>query len=354
LFHGASNLILPNKTIQPTLKAARLMASEVSRKTMRTLDNINFNLLSSTQFEELCFDLLMELGFRKLIWRQGGSDSGRDIQGYREVISGLVQPFEEMWFFECKRYENGVPPEALNSKIAWADAERPKHLVFFISSYITNNARIWLDAIARDKFYQVHVIEGKQLKHLVLRSQHLITRYFSSDVQQLMQQAHRAWVLHNLIPEPRLLRTLAETDNLAEYEPGQLAFLWASLKVRFEELNAKMGDSWGESYDIIFSMLKQHANTGEPVLSVPGNWSLLDEQEGVADYDIVYNKVYAAQVAHFVDRVEYFALYSLVRDGEGEGLEVLIDQDSSLTFYIRHIPQGARGALAASKNLLHS
>lgn len=321
---------------------------------MKSIDDIDFKRLSSTQFEELCFDLLMELGFRKLIWRQGGADSGRDIQGTREVISGLVDPFQETWFFECKRYEAGVPPVALNSKVAWADAERPKHMVFLISSYITNDARNWLDSISRDKFYQVHLIEGKQLQHLVLRFQSLISRYFSPDVQRLMQQAHRAWILHNLVPEPRLLRALAETHNLAEYEVGQLAFLWASLKVRFNELNANMRDSWGESYDIIFSMLKRHTNTGEPVLETAGDWSLIEEYEGLADYDITYPKVYAAQVAHFNDQVEHIALYSFVRDDEGEGLEVLVDQDSSLTYHIRHLTGGARSALAAAQLVLHS
>jgi len=321
---------------------------------VRSVDEINFNLLSHQRFEELCFDLLMELSFRKLVWRQGGADNGRDIQGTRDVTPGLVESFEETWFFECKRYENGVPPEALNSKIAWADAERPKHLVFFISSYVTNNARTWLATISKDKFYKVHLIEGKQLQHLVLRSQNLVTRYFSSNVQRLMQQAHRTWVLHNLIPEPWLLRTLAETQNLSEYEPGQLAFLWVSLKLRFEDLNANMADSWEESYDIIFSMLKRHAKMEGSVLDTVGDWSLIEEKEGETDYDLVYSKVYAAQVAHLTDQVEYIALYSLVRDGEGEGLEVLVDQDSSLTYHIRHIPEGARSALTAAKVALHS
>ncbi len=321
---------------------------------MRTLDDINFNTLSPAQFEELCFDLLVELGFSRLTWRQGGADSGRDIQGTRQVSTGLLAAFDETWFFECKRYESGVPPEALNSKIAWADAERPKHFVFLVSSYISNNAREWLEKLQRDKFYRIHLVEGKQLQALVLRLPVLVTRYFSSDVQQLMHQAHRAWILHNLVPEPGLLRTLADTANLSEYEPGQLAFLWASLKMRFEELNSNMDDSWGESYDIMFSMLKRHANTTTPVLEAAGDWSLLDEREGVSHHDVVYTKVYAAQVAHLKEYVEYVALYCLVRDGEGEGLEVLVDQDSSLTYQIRHIPIGGRAALAAAKKTLLS
>jgi hypothetical protein len=171
-------------------------------------------------------------------------------------------------------------------------------------------------------------------------------------VQQLMVQAHRAWIHHNLIPEPQLLRTLAETDNLAQYDPGQLAFLWVSLKIRFDELNLNMEDSWGESYDILFSILKRHANTSGPVLDAANDWSLIEEKEGFGDHDVVYRKIYAAQAAHLNDNTEYLALFSLVRDDEGEGLEVLVDQDSSLTYHIRHITEGARTALAAAKKKL--
>lgn len=319
---------------------------------VRSPDDIDFTKLRPAEFEELCFDLLMELGFLRLVWRQGGADSGRDIQGIRRVDPGVVDAYEETWFFECKRYEGGVPPEVLNSKVVWADAERPKHLLFFVSSYITNNARTWLDAIGRDKPYRIHLVEGKQLQQLVTRSRPLISRYFSTPVQQLMVQAHRAWIHHNLIPEPWLLRTLAEADNLSQYEPGQLAFLWASLKIRFEELNANMENSWGESYDVMFSILKQHANCDRPVLSAFDGWSLIEEKGGSSDHDVVYRNIYAAQAAHLRERREYLALFCLVSDDEGEGLEVLVDQDSSLTYFIRHLPDGARGAIASATQKL--
>lgn len=313
---------------------------------MDSIDDVDFSQLSPTQFEELCFDLLVERGYQKLVWRQGGADSGRDIQGTREVESGLVNPFEETWFFECKRYEAGVPPEALNSKIAWADAERPNHLVFMIASYISNNARTWVEAIARNKFYQIHLIEGKQLKTLVSLSPRLMERYFLSDIQELMRQAQRAWVVHNLIPEPQLIRTLAETDNLLQYTPPQLAFLWSAMKIRFDELNQNMEDSWGDSYDHFFGILKHHANTTKPVVVASEHWSLIEEQLGTAAHDLVYNNIYAVQVGHVVNQVESIALYSLVRDSEGEGLEVIVYQNSSLSTKIRHISSGARKVLA--------
>ena len=171
-------------------------------------------------------------------------------------------------------------------------------------------------------------------------------RYFSSDVQHLMQQAQRAWVVHNLIPEPRLIRTLAEADDLLQYTPHQLAFLWSAMKIRFDELNQNMEDSWGDSYDHFFGILKHHANTTKPVVAEDEHWSLIEEQIGITSHDLVYNKVYAVQVAHVINQVESIALYSLVRDSEGEGLEVLVYKNSSLSNRIRHIPSGAREVLA--------
>ncbi len=314
---------------------------------------LNFQSLTPIQFEELCFDLLDELGFKRLVWRQGGADDGRDIQGVREISPRIVEPYEETWFFECKRYEKGVPPDDLSSKVTWADAEKPKHLVFLISSYITSGAREWLSKIEEDKPYKIHLVEGKQLQNLICRSQNLTSRYFASDAQKLMQEAHRAWIHHNLVPEPELLRTLADTMYLEEYSTPQLAFLWAALKVRVRELLANMDDSWSESYDIIFSMLKQRANTEEAVLRSDEGWSLIDEIETHSYTDLVYSKVYAAQVAHIVGHVEYIALYCLVRDSEGEGIEVLVDQDSSLSCRIRHIASDARTALQEAKRFLH-
>ena len=37
--------------------------------------------LSPTELENLCFDLLLKLGLKNLVWRTPGRDGGRDVQG---------------------------------------------------------------------------------------------------------------------------------------------------------------------------------------------------------------------------------------------------------------------------------
>ena len=99
--------------------------------------DIDFQTITDRRFEELCFDLLLRLGFKGLTWRQGGADSGRDIEGRFHTTNPLTDNYDEKWFVECKRWTVGVPITELDTKIAWADAERPKHLVIIVSSHIT-------------------------------------------------------------------------------------------------------------------------------------------------------------------------------------------------------------------------
>ena len=124
--------------------------------------DIDFEKINPTEFEELCFDLLLKLGFHSLTWRQGGADSGRDIEAYLSLTNPLLGNYTEKWFIECKHHSGGVPVDKLTSKIAWADAEKPKHVAFMVTSYIANPAREWLNKIQNEKYYSIHLIEGKQ------------------------------------------------------------------------------------------------------------------------------------------------------------------------------------------------
>ncbi|KTS70912.1 hypothetical protein NS115_24560, partial [Paenibacillus jamilae] len=133
-------------------------------------EDIQFERITPRKFEELCFDILLRMGYQSLIWRQGGADQGRDIEGKFIVNNQLVGTIEERWFFECKHYTNGVPVEQISTKIAWADAEGPNHFVLFTSSYLSNSSRQWLEKMQKGRPYKIHIIEGKIIKHLIVNT----------------------------------------------------------------------------------------------------------------------------------------------------------------------------------------
>ena len=80
----------------------------------------------SDLFEELSYDLLKALGYTNLKWRTGGSDKGRDIECEFIRLEPDGSHVVEKWFCECKRYNAGVNVDDLQTKIAWADADKPE------------------------------------------------------------------------------------------------------------------------------------------------------------------------------------------------------------------------------------
>ena len=205
-------------------------------------EHINFNLLPASVFEELCFDLLTRLGFQSLNWRQGGADAGRDIEGRFKVHHPLVGEYSERWFFECKNYSNGVPVEKLTTKFAWADVEKPDHLVFFLASYPTNDCREWLIKKQENVTYKAHVIEGKEIKRLVLLYSDLVERYFVNQVERLLRNSFIDWVVTGLFPDPSRLLLFSEQIDIQRLTKEELALLLSAFCAKLTEINTWEGE----------------------------------------------------------------------------------------------------------------
>jgi hypothetical protein len=191
--------------------------------------DIDFRKIPHAEFERLCFELLLKLGYRQLIWRRGGADNGRDIEGIYSISTPLTEE-SNRWFFECKHYENGVPPEQLHAKLAWADAEQPQYLVFFISSYLSNNARTWLAQIAPQKHYHIKIIEGPELRELLLKFPEIIEQFFANDsYMTLLADTKRHWQTYRVLPNYDLLWVLARRIDPQRLTLNELGFLFISL-----------------------------------------------------------------------------------------------------------------------------
>lgn len=102
--------------------------------------------LDHKKFEQLCTDLIGAMGYTDVIWREGGGDSGRDIEAalIRKHPDGISQSTEK-WFFECKKYASGINVNDINTKIAWAGTERADYLAIMSNSHLTNPCRVFIN-----------------------------------------------------------------------------------------------------------------------------------------------------------------------------------------------------------------
>jgi len=138
--------------------------------------SISFANLDATDFEEFCFDLLVALGFINVDWRKGTdkkaspADRGRDLvaQLERTDVDGHI--YHETWFVDCKHYQRGVPPDALQGLMTWAEAERPDAVLAITSGYLSNPAKDWLRQYQQNRRppFRVRYWEKPQLKQMLI------------------------------------------------------------------------------------------------------------------------------------------------------------------------------------------
>lgn len=117
------------------MKRARY--SEMKMKP-RELDEIERKIraLDPLDFEEMCADLITELGFVNVRRQGGGTQFGHDIAA--ELIAERV----ESWHFECKRYARTVPLKEISNKLLWADTvESLDYFVVMSNAQISNDFR---------------------------------------------------------------------------------------------------------------------------------------------------------------------------------------------------------------------
>lgn len=85
----------------------------------QSMNKFSLDHLDEIRFENFCYEVLQELGFRNLNWRKGTglnaspADSGRDIECYFEKTDVDDNKYIEKWFVECKHHKKGIPPQAI-------------------------------------------------------------------------------------------------------------------------------------------------------------------------------------------------------------------------------------------------
>lgn len=135
---------------------------------------VKFDDLSPTEFEEFVFDLMSECGFTNVDWRKGTPKDSSPADRGRDIVASLIRTdvdghqFTEKWFVDCKHYSRGVPPEALQGTITWAQAERPHTVLFVASGYLTNGAKDWISSFEKAQpSFRVRTWELPQLRRLL-------------------------------------------------------------------------------------------------------------------------------------------------------------------------------------------
>ena len=166
----------------------------------RSSTAITFESLSSTDFENFCYDLLVDLDFQEVDWRKGTaldaspSDRGRDIVCHLDVTELRGARVRQKWFVECKHWSKGVPPEKLQGALTWARLEKPEKLLFMVSGFLSNPAKDYLEKVSKEEKppFKIEWWERPKLQELATGSARLLRKYGLSGDYPFLDLLHPA------------------------------------------------------------------------------------------------------------------------------------------------------------------
>ncbi len=189
---------------------------------MNSVDSINLvdnweDLIiefSPTKFEQLCYELISAMNkFKNLLWREGGGDSGRDLEAIliRKNPDGFTES-NEKWFFECKKYSSGINVNDIGTKVLWAIAERANYLVFMSNSHLTNSCRDYCEK--EKKNHKLKILEWTHMtfRNILFRYPGICEEYFNA------LPPRRNWQESSLKEENKTKIGNIEFGNVSEEE----------------------------------------------------------------------------------------------------------------------------------------
>ena len=143
---------------------------------------IDFSNFSGRRFERLVADLLAKLHFDHVKIQTGVGDKGIDIKAEYTQKDPFGVKKKETWVVQTKF----TPKERASVRVLrelygiLANYENIKALLI-TNGLLTSVSKRWLENVQRTKKQYIRVIEGPELKNLLLRFPDLVDHYFSPE-----------------------------------------------------------------------------------------------------------------------------------------------------------------------------
>lgn len=142
---------------------------------------IDFSILDHQLFERLVADLLSKLGFRDIKQEWAIATGKRvDIKALYPRLDPFGAEVIETWLVEVKFYHKSRADLKSIHQLADYLLSLPEHYkgLLVTNSQLTSAAREWLTSAESKSRIQIRVVDGTDLKRLLLQHKDLIYKYF--------------------------------------------------------------------------------------------------------------------------------------------------------------------------------
>lgn len=136
--------------------------------------------LNEKTLMKIFVDLLDALGFYNVQLHHGPDEMGKDIEARFRNKDPFGKETEEVWLVQVKLYKSGRADLRSISQMFQIIATMPENYKGLIvtNGQLTSAARSWLESEIQSKRDEIRVIDGTELRRLLLNHPALIRKYF--------------------------------------------------------------------------------------------------------------------------------------------------------------------------------
>ena len=175
--------------------------------------DIDWNLITDNEFEELCGAILSKSGFYNIRNIGGSGDRGRDLVAEKDnqIAFGLKRT--EKWIIQCKKWIERKPsPTDLEKSLVWAKAHNPDGVLFFFSNKITPDTFDWVKEYTKDCKFHVDWMDATYIENYLHKDSQIYERFFKEKNQIINQSIDN---FYHVITGPR-------TNKIMVYTAGEM------------------------------------------------------------------------------------------------------------------------------------
>lgn len=142
--------------------------------------DIDFSKLNARSFEELVFNLLQKLGFKEIEKEWRIQDRSIDIKANFYPTDPFGAERKETWLVETKFYRESRADLKTIHQLTGYLASLPESFkgLLVTNGQITSAANQWLESIESQRRIEIRVLDGTDLKRLLLQHNDLVNKFF--------------------------------------------------------------------------------------------------------------------------------------------------------------------------------
>jgi len=134
---------------------------------------------------------------------------------------------------------------------------------------------------------------------------------------------------------------LLENLDFSKLTEKEIGFFWSIAKLKESEVDDTLPDDQQLQLDGLFYDVANQSNTTSPIISDGQDVLTVQAAAGIHIWEVTYPKYLVANLILDKSSKPKPALYSLIYDSDGEGVEVLVTATSEFPVQIRHFEKKA-------------